>query len=107
MPSVSRSRLRRPLTAPIIGRHAYRTSYVSYQHDGRLLSAQLRAYFGRLEVELTQVVIAEEPSVKVTVAAWTQINHEGQVHRGGESFSASASLADSWVRFGWALKAGK
>ncbi len=44
-----------------------------------------------------------EPSVKVTVAQWTQIGHDGVVYRGGETFAAPASLAATWVAYGWAV----
>jgi len=47
-----------------------------------------------------------EPSVKVTVASWTQIGHEGTVYRGGETFSAPASLAAAWITYGWATPKG-
>jgi hypothetical protein len=49
--------------------------------------------------------LAAEPKVRVTVAEWTQIAHDGKVYKGGKTFSAPESLAESWIAYGWATKA--
>jgi hypothetical protein len=45
-----------------------------------------------------------EKLVTVRVADGTQFGHEGVVYGGGATVTAPASLAESWVAYGWATR---
>lgn len=44
--------------------------------------------------------------MEVTVTHGIRVCHDGEVHRGGESVEVPESVAQQWIRYGWASTDG-